>query len=95
MVASRLLQRGGVTRAIDHEQQLPGLHRLIVVDQHLRNQPADVRRHAHDIGADMAVARPRIGLVSAPQPECHEDGEGDDDQGGGPAREGGDDTVHG
>ena len=70
-----LAQRVGVARQIDHEQQLAPLYPLVVAHCDRGDQSADIGRHAHHIGADMAIARPRIGLVAAPQPDRHQHGQ--------------------
>ncbi len=69
-----LLQCDLIARAVDHEQHLTALDRLVVGDLHRFHQPGHVRRDLHHVGADMRIARPRFVHVVRPQVAQHQYG---------------------
>ncbi|MGY4360529.1 hypothetical protein ACVW0J_007022 [Bradyrhizobium sp. i1.7.7] len=69
------------TFAINPEQHIAAMDFLVVLDQHLRDEPGDVRRDLHHIGADATVAGP--GLLHVIDPKFTADRErGDDGENG-------------
>ncbi|SAL82780.1 hypothetical protein AWB68_06651 [Caballeronia choica] len=76
----RLAQRERIARLVDHEERLAAQDPLIVDHLDLHDQPADVRRDLHDIGAHVPIARPRREHVVADQAPQHEARDHHDDQ---------------
>ena len=50
-----LAERGAKIAIVDLRQQLAGRHRLVVVDQHLRDVAGDLRRDDRRVGFDIGV----------------------------------------
>ena len=80
-----LAQGQGVTLAVDIEQRLAGLDRLVVDGVDAGDQARNVGSHLYDVGADAAVAGPGIDLVVGPQRLAADQGGDDDGAGDGDA----------
>ena len=77
-VRLRLLHGDPGTRRIHLHQQIAFLHELVVGERHRHDRARYVRRHVDDVGADAAVARPRLVHVVDPERAAYQDGCGED-----------------
>ncbi|MCY1360987.1 hypothetical protein D9M69_476370 [compost metagenome] len=66
---------------IDAEQHLAALDQLVVAHLHLLDQPGDIRRDLHDVGANVPVAGPGREHVIHHHAPDHDHGEAHDQQG--------------
>ena len=66
-----------VKGGIDIEQRIAGLHLLVGVHIDMDHGPGNLRRNAHDIGADVCVLGGGVELAIAPIGEGATDGRGD------------------
>ena len=90
-----LFHRQRVARPVEHEEEVAGFHRLVVVDLYRGDEAGDVRCDANDVGPDPAIAGPGTAFVVVPHPHAYGDGDQDNGDGGGAAAEIGQDVLHG